>query len=71
MKRIAKGYYKDQHQGQEFTVSHEPELDGELKWVIDFQDEKLQDEVFGDEDQIWYTKREASEMAKQFIETYS
>ena len=71
MIKITKGYYKEEFKGQEFTVSFEPELEGELKWVIDFKDEKLQDEVFGDEDQIWFTKREAQYMAKEFIQNYA
>lgn len=71
MTKITKGYYFEVFKGHGFTVSYEHDLEGELKWVIDFFDKKLQDEVFGDEDQIWFTKREAQQMAKHFIETYS
>jgi hypothetical protein len=71
MTRIEKGYYKGEIKGKVFYIIYNDDLEGELLWSIHFEDDDFGETVFAEEDQLWYTKREAMEMANYFVERYS
>lgn len=71
--KISKGFYEFEHKGQIYFISKLNDIQGELTWNIQFDDFKIEKEVFFNqgEDSLWATKSEAKEMAQHFIETYS
>ena len=69
-KRIEKGYYQGEEKGHTFFIIHNDDLEGELLWSIHFEDDLFGEKVFAEEDQLWFTKREALEMTAYFIERY-
>ena len=71
MTRIEKGYYKGEIEGKVFYIIYNDDLSGELLWSIHFEDDQFGEKVFAEEDQLWYTKREAMEMTNYFVERYS
>jgi len=71
MKRIEKGYYKGEIEGKVFYIIYNDDLEGELLWSIHFEDDQFEEKVLAEEDQLWYTKREAMEMTELFIQRYA
>lgn len=69
-KRIEKGYYQGEFKGELFHIIHNDDLEGELLWSIHFENDEFGEIVFAEEDQLWFTKREAVERAVDFIEKY-
>jgi hypothetical protein len=69
-KRIEKGYYQGEFKGKLFRIIYNDDLEGELLWSIHFNDEEFEATVLAEEDQLWFTKREAVEKAVEFVERY-
>lgn len=71
MIRIEKGCYQGEIKNKVFFIIHNEDLQDELKWSIHFADDQFGERVFAEEDQLWYSKKEAMVMANVFVERYA
>lgn len=71
--KIAKGQYQFEFQGITFFITKMDDILGDLIWNIQFDDFRLEKEVFFNqgEDSLWATKAEAKEMAQHFIQQFA
>ena len=70
-KRIEKGYYRGEFNGYGFRIIYNDDLEGELLWSVHYEDDNFGELVFSENDQLWYTKREAVRKAVDFINEYA